>query len=467
MTTTQTTGARAPHRSEYMRRRLAAALIAALALGACKDSLVPDLNNPSEQDLDNPSRSQIASLVRGVVIASRAGYSAFILDAEIIGRDAYNLDTSDPRWVGELLVDLDPGGFGGRHWQNRYAAVRTANLLIGGAERSTALEAEEKAAVTGFAQTMMALDLMRVYEARGSLGLPVEIGTSATDLRPILCADPALQAIADLLDDAEANLLAGGDAFPGGLPPGFEGFNTPATFIEFNRAIRAKVAIYQEDFAAALTALDESFLDTAAPLDRGVYFTYSTAGGDVTNPLYQDPATTNYRVHPSVATDAPRETVGGVTTFDARFTSKVAVGTAKTYQDVGSNLIFNVYEGLESPIPIITNEELILLRAQAELGLGGATNLVNAASDVNFIRTTAGELSPVALTTAEEIEDELLVQKRYSLLFRSPSRWVDMRNFGRLDELPLDIPEDHNVEAVFPIPIDEVNARGGDVSCQA
>ena len=41
--------------------------------------------------------------------------------------------------------------------------------------------------------------------------------------------------------------LQGGAAFPFTLPAGFTGFNTPATFLKFNRALRARVAVYRGD----------------------------------------------------------------------------------------------------------------------------------------------------------------------------------------------------------------------------
>jgi hypothetical protein len=452
-------------------RSLAATLAAAVTLGACSDTLVPNLNNPGAGEFDNPTRAQIATLMQGLIIGSRVGYGAFIRDMEIVGRDAYNLDGADPRWVSEMLVDLDPGGFGGNHWLSRYTSARTATVLLTAADAAapSVLTDDERSAVKGFARTMYAHELYKVWESRGSLGLVVEIGANARDIRPLLCEDAGLDAIAAMLDDAYDELVAAGTAeFPTELPSGFAGFDEPATFAEFNRALRAKVAIYQSDFTTALAALDASFLDDAPESDLrlGVFHTYSTAAGDATNPIAEDPATGNLRAHPSVADDAPSEVVGGVTVVDRRFTEKVVATTAKSLGDVSSSLGFVVYEGPGSPIPIITNEELILLRAQAYLGLA---QYGNAATDINYIRTRAGGLSAIpaaSLDSEQEVEDELLVQKRYSLLFESPSRLVDMRFYGRLDELPLDEPT-HNVEAEFPIPTEEVQARGGTATCGA
>ncbi|NIM60897.1 MAG: RagB/SusD family nutrient uptake outer membrane protein, partial [Acidobacteria bacterium] len=84
------------------------------------------------------------------------------------------------------------------------------------------------------------------------------------------------------------------------------------------------------------------------------------------------------------------------------------------------------------PIPIIRNEELILLRAEINIGM----NLISdAADDINFIRVNSGGLDPRTNLDATNILDELLKQRRYSLLFEGGHRWIDMRRYGRLDDL--------------------------------
>ena len=57
------------------------------------------------------------------------------LDGGIFGREAYRFDGSDPRFVGELMQGpLDPGSgaFGGDHWAEEYAAIRTRQRPAGG-----------------------------------------------------------------------------------------------------------------------------------------------------------------------------------------------------------------------------------------------------------------------------------------------------------------------------------------------
>ena len=83
---------------------------------------------------------------------------------------------------------------------------------------------------------------------------------------------------------------------------------------------------------------------------------------------------------------------------------------------------------------IIRNEELILLRAEANLGL---TNVTQALVDINFIRTNSGGLPIYAgATTAGAVLDELIYNKRYSLLWEGGFSWFDYRHYNKLTTLP-------------------------------
>src|SRR5205814_560018 len=84
---------------------------------------------------------------------------------------------------------------------------------------------------------------------------------------------------------------------------GFAGFNTPATFLKVNRAIRARTNVYLGNWAAALQDLTESFVSTTDPMSLGAYNSYSALSGDQVNPLF-DPVPRTQVVHPSLITDA-------------------------------------------------------------------------------------------------------------------------------------------------------------------
>jgi hypothetical protein len=258
-----------------------------------------------------------------------------------------------------------------------------------------------------------------------------------------------------LLDEANTHLGAAGIQFPFQLGGGFAGFNTPATFRRFNRALKARVDVYMGNHAAALTSLAASFLDPNASLDLGTYHAFSTASGDVDNALF-DPAGRAILAHPSIVTDAQRKADGSL---DARVERKVTqLAEPRTVQGVTTDRRFTIYNSPEAPVPIIRNEELILLRAEANIGLGTAAGLLAAQDDINLIRSRSGGLPPRTFATAAEALDELLYNRRYSLLFEGGHRWIDARRHGRLGQLPRALPT-HTVPSRFPYPESECLAR--------
>jgi hypothetical protein len=141
----------------------------------------------------------------------------------------------------------------------------------------------------------------------------------------------------------------------------------------------------------------------------------------------------------------------------------VTAATSISDQGVSSNIGFIVFPTNTSPVPVIRNEELILLRAQANHGLG---NLAAASRDVNFVRTRSGNLAPKAHASLDELLTDLLYNKRYSLLYETGTRWLDMRFYNRLDQLPKDLPT-HKGHANYPVPSNEWLARGGTSTCSA
>jgi hypothetical protein len=455
------------------RRAVATAVaIAALAGAACKDTAEPDQNNPSLEGVqDNPSRVTVTQMVRGTLEGYRLN-SGFPLAFSIIGRDAYNLQSAEPRNTGELLgtSNLDPGGFGAGFWGAQYRTARTATVLLESLPSSTALSDAEKSTAAGIVNTISALELFTVWLAHDTAGMVVDVSGPPQTPAPILCRDPAINAIATLLDQAQAQIDAGvASNFPyTALPTGFANFNTKVTFTTFNRAWKAKVDVYRRQYQGALTALSQSFVDTGGGsltaaqarvlLDRGPVHVFSAAPGDALSTLFA-PLTGTVRAHPSVRTDA--ET--GPNGIDARYTAKVTAATSISDQGVSSNIGFIVFPTNTSPVPVIRNEELILLRAQANHGLG---NLAAASRDVNFVRTRSGNLAPKAHASLDELLTDLLYNKRYSLLYETGTRWLDMRFYNRLDQLPKDLPT-HKVHANYPVPSNEWLARGGTSTCSA
>ena len=105
---------------------------------------------------------------------------------------------------------------------------------------------------------------------------------------------------------------------------------------------------------------------------------------------------------------------------------------------------------------MIRNEELLLLRAEGAIDEG---RYDDAEDDINVVRRAAGLPNVTNLGPSNAI-DQLLYERRYSLYLEG-HRWIDVRRFDRLDDLPNDeVGGENPVEGTIfrqvPIPQDEL-----------
>ena len=172
---------------------------------------------------------------------------------------------------------------------------------------------------------------------------------------------------------------------------------------------------------------------------------FSNASGDQANNLFYPPdATGELRVaHPSFATDAEAG--------DDRLSKSPLRSAPAILGSTGlsSDRDVAVYSSLYDKVAIIRNEELALIYAESNIQTG---DLVSAIIALNNIRNAHGLANTTAVTQSELI-DEMLKQRRYSLFFEG-HRWIDMRRYNKLADLPVDRAGD-DVWTQFPIPLDE------------
>ena len=197
-------------------------------------------------------------------------------------------------------------------------------------------------------------------------------------------------------------------------------------------------------YTAALADLGASFIDPLAPMGLGAYHNFSTGAGDVANGAF-DPTARQLYAHPSFATEAQLKASGEP---DDRFTSKIRAIPPFTRYGFPVEWTFQIYNSGNAPGVVIKNEDLLLLRAEANLGLG---NAAGALTDINTVRVNSGGLDAItagawaALTLDQQI-DELLYNRKFSLVWENGDQWVDARRFGRLAQLP----KDRAGDAVWP-----------------
>lgn len=422
-------------------------LLSFLIISSCEIDDLANPNGPSvEGALMDASKSQLQTLVTGTEDLLRQEINFYYDVVSIIGREYWFFTGSDPRYTGEVLgkgeSKLDNAGFyGTRPYYGRYRTIKNLNVLIEAAENSSQITSEELNGYLGFAKTLQAYELHLAANLQYQNGIRIDV-SDVNDLGPFLGYSDALGAIQSMLSEAANNLSSAGAEFPFVLSAAMSGFNTPDSFLSFNHALAARIALYQGDNASALSHLDASFIDETGNLDAGPSRYYSSAGGDFANNIFRVPDQADAIIaHPSYVNDAEAG--------DLRL-EKVLERTSSLSLDglTGTHDVW-VYQSLNDFVPLINNEELILIRAEANIGTDNSA----AVNNLNLIRNAAGLGDYSGGTSDSELMDELLAQRRYSL-FGLGHRWVDMRRWDRLDELPLDR-EGDDVWVQFPRPVSE------------
>ena len=420
-----------------------------LCISACKLENIVDPNSPSlEGVLADASLGEIQNLVTGIEAGMREGLNQYYDGVSVVGREYYRLSGSDPRFTSDLLgkgaATLDNNTFYTTiPYGDRYTAVKNCNILIAAVTNSTAdMTDAQRSAAKGFGRVVMAHQMLMVLGMQGENGIRVDVA-DPDRLGAFLNYDDALGAIHEMIETGISE-MSGAPSFPFKLGGGFAGFDTPETFIKFSHGLVARVATYIGEYDHVVEHLDDSFMDASGNLNTGVYYNYSTVGGDLLNPMwYPADAVGEQRVvHPSFVADAE---AGDLRLSKAKMRTSTAVNDG-----LSSDYDFWVYPTNTTAIPLMRNEELILLRAEALIQTGAGTDAI---ADLNTIRTLNGLGIYSGATDAASLTNELLKQRRYSL-FGEGHRWIDMRRYARLSELPLDRDGD-DVWASFPRPASE------------
>lgn len=451
-----------------------AVAIAVAATAACKDNAVVNpIDAPAADALGAINRATLQLLATGVLGQDRANANvfAYVIEPEIWARDAYRIDASEPRFIQETLGgNPDPGSFSGSGaWNGYYTAERAANTIILGLANPPAGEftPEEVNASKGFFRTMKALEEWRVIEMHDTVGATIQTDDqkAVTDIR---CKTAVLSYIAALLDSANTDFAAAGGStvLPFTLPSGFRNFgrnySTVSNLILFNRGLKGKVDYYRAMdrtnpnpalFATAITELTTALgagpgAVPASHFSWGPYYTFVAGGSENTPNTLSD---SKVRLNPGVR--------DSVQAGDTRASKIVSAATLSGF-GLSSNVTYSgsvaSTTNQNAPLGILRDEELVLLRAQAEIETG---DFADAILDVNSVRTNYG-LPATAFATVADGRTAVLYEKRYSLLFEGPQRMDDLREYKLLNATfhkPETTTDPYN--AALPIPRGELNAR--------
>jgi len=416
-----------------------------LFFSSCKKDY-GDLNSATvESFTSNASASELNNLVSGTESGMRNNLGLYLDDVGIIGREMYHFSASEPRYVTDLL-----GGGGAtlsnsnfyitNTWASRYSVVKNCNVLIQAATNSTLITAAQKSGYTGFARTIKAYQLLMNLNLTDTNGIRINV-SDPNNLGNLVSSNNALAAISSLLDSAQNDLSSADIAF---TLAGFGNFSDAAGLTQFNRALAARVAVYQGLWTNALTDLGQSFFNLNGDFNIGVFDVFGTGSGDQLNPFFiPQNQTGELRVaHPSFATD--------IEAGDDRINKATLRNAVASLDGLSSNRDIWVYTSSTAPIPIIRNEELILIYAEANIQNNDFPDAVIA---INIIRNGHNLGNYSGANTQAALLTEMLNQRRYSL-FCEGHRWVDMRRYSLLNTLPIDRAGDQ-VWTEFPLPVSE------------
>lgn len=405
-----------------------------------------NLNNATVEDfLKNASKSKLNNLVSGTESGMRNVLNLYLDDVGTIGREGYHFSTSEPRYVTDLL-GASNGTLSGSNfyianpWAARYRVVKNCNILIQAAENSTLISDAEKKGYTGFAKTIKAYELLMNLNLTESNGIRVEVN-DPDNLGPFVTYTDGLTAIVSLLDAAKADLSSASVAFS---LAGFSGLNDAAGLSKFNRAFAARVSVYQKNWQAALNNLNESFFGLNNDFKLGAYHVFGTGSGDQLNSMFiPQNQTGEIRVaHPSYVAD--------IEAGDDRINKATLRNATASLSGLSSNRDVWVYTSSTALLPIIRNEELILIYAEANIQLD---NLSEGVKAINVIRNGHQLGVYTGAVTKDALINEMLKQRRYSLFFEG-HRWIDLRRYNLLNSLPVDRTGD-DVWTKFPLPVTE------------
>lgn len=416
--------------------------------GACEFEQQVDPNNPSLNSVSqNATRTQLNLLVTGAEASMRSHLGTYVTASGTIARELYLFD-ADPRNTEDLLgkgdAVLDNNTFYLTGTYNpAYRTIKTCNTLLAAVDNTNSISEEEKNGYRGFANTVKGYMYGVILDYLGQGGIRFDV-TNPEALGPFISEAEGYNAVLGLLDEGSKQLAAASFAFISS--PGFADFNTPETFNQFNQAIAARIATNAGRYGDALSLLEGSFLNLSGELSEGPKHVFSTDGLDILNPVFRPGGQNGDQIiiNPDMIEDL-REN-------DARI-NKFALRDNPTSQDgLNGDYRLAIYTSAISPIDIIRNEELILIYAEANMQTDRPDDAITA---INVIRNAYGLGDYTGDMTLSALTDELLYQRRYSLVGEG-RRMFDLRRYGRLNAefLPIDR-EGDDIFQQFPIPLSE------------
>ncbi len=428
-----------------------AILILATSLNACNPLKVEPVINPNGSSVSdiaiNATKAQLNSLAIGQIGVARRGLAIYLQVVGSIGKELFNFNTTESRWMTELngIKKIDNSAFYNGATTDFGLAVRQANITLASVANTSSVTDIQKNGYRGLANTFKGLALLYMLNAQGSNGIRLSVEDPYKPSKPATYAE-SLIGIAKILDEGATQLDGAGAEFNFAMPSGYAGFNTPASFKKFNRAIALRVAIYQADWAKAATLLPLTFYSASGDLNAGPRHSFNAASPDSPNPLLNSS---------TIRVVGVQKLFDDMEAGDKRISKVRTLATPLNFTSgvvYSSKYLAIMYTDVNGPVSIIRNEELVLIAAEIAAQQG---NAAEATKNINIVRMAAGLPNYTGATTKDALINAILKERLYSLFYEG-HRWVDMRRYNKLGEIVLPVPEMKVLERLER-PIAEVN----------
>jgi hypothetical protein len=371
----------------------------------------------------------------------------YVLWSETLTNNLQHEGTFDSYADADLLfLRPDMGAIDGI-WTSIYNAINRVNEIIEKVPEIDGIDPATANEILGQAYGLRALNFFNLVRAWGEVPLVVVPPASLDEAAQVTRAPvPSVYAQIEADLTQAASLLSGlGNDDRTIITPGF----VPA--------LRARVALYQEDWAAAVSAarqvensgdyaLAGSFPLLFTPQGDATsedIFRIAFGGSDQNNLGFYMAYAGRFEI--GATQDAYNVFPGGDTRFDWTF------GQTSSGIEV---VKYPTTQGFEN-VHVIRYAEVLLILAEGLAEQGGATNLQEAVSYLNQVRTRASAPTYTYgedLTTQSEILDAIYTERRLELAFEG-EYWFDLVRTGRAATTLGSNFDAH--EGLWPIPVSE------------
>lgn len=451
-------------------KTLLPAVLLVVAAGCSSILDVKPINEVSEESaITSPAgaRAALAGMYDGLQSTSYYG-GTFVFFGDLSSDDVRHTGTfTTYRLVDNNQLSADNATIE-TLWDGLYRVVGRANVLIARVPNVTALPATERDQILAeayFARALTFHNLVKFWGEQSPAGvgvpiplLPVSDIPSASQITRATTGEVYTQILADLAS-AEGLMASSGG-----------GTNTHQATIGATRAIRARVLLYQQNWAGA-EAEAESVATLGYSLAPNYEDLFTQDGQETPEDIFVleftpvDFQLLGYYYRAKGAAGGRRE-IGPTTTLIQQYAPGYT-GTQASFVTTDLRGQHNIsWQGTTvygskwptgiggEDFHVIRFAEVLLIKAEAEAQQG---KLAEADSSLNAVRARAGlaPLDLVALGQAASI-DAILQERRLELAFEG-QRWPDLVRTGRA-VTTLAIPA---FQTLYPIPLNELDVAPG------